>query len=243
VPIVGGSAAASFKTDNWSVISNETYSEHGIALSLLFPSKSVSSSFSAGYSPTSLSGTVTKADGRILHEIDGKSASSVYKEWLKKHSDMDIGETVTFGQITRFPLGRIADHLYGQPYYKLTHPFELREESTLKMFSDIENGDTITLMTGHKEQLINRASRVIKEANAKNYTESLPLGAILLFCAGAMSRLTENDLTKVHTCIQEQLNGQPFICPFTFGEQGRFTGGQIAHGNLMISAVMFYESE
>ncbi|EGR1019347.1 histidine kinase, partial [Vibrio cholerae] len=61
------------------------------------------------------------------------------------------------------------------------------------------------------------------------------------FCAGSMLRLGQ-DIHKVQQKIMEQLNGCAFICPFTFGEQGRFINGENAHGNLMISSVVFYEA-
>lgn len=53
----------------------------------------------------------------------------------------------------------------------------------------------------------------------------------------------KDDMERVQLQMKEQLNGAPFICPFTFGEQGRFAGGENAHGNLMISSVIFYDSE
>ncbi|MCE0492538.1 FIST signal transduction protein [Vibrio salinus] len=242
VPIIGGSSADSTLNKSWAVISDKAFSKSGIALSLLFPSKSVSSGFSAGYSPTEFVGTITKSDGRVIYEIDGEPANSIYLEWISDHSNIKLEDNISLEYITSFPLGRVVGKLYEQPYYKLTHPLSLDSEGPMAVFANVEEGEEITLMTGHKEQLVNRASRVIKEANAKNYAESVPLGAILIICAGAMLRLGD-DIHKVQERICEQLHNQPFICPFTYGEQGRFTGGQNAHGNLMISTVIFYESE
>lgn len=115
-------------------------------------------------------------------------------------------------------------------------------DGSLELFATINEGEKIRLMTGSKEQLLNRASRVIQDANTQNYHESLLLGSIIIYCAGAMLRLGE-DVQLVHKKLVEQMHGQPFICPFTFGEQGRFIGGENAHGNLMIASVIFYESE
>jgi len=242
VPIIGGSSADSSLSKRWSVMSDESFSDNGISLSLLFPSSSLSSGLSAGYSPTEFVGQVTRSEGRLIYEIDGEPAKEIYREWISDHSSIDIDDAFIFEHVTCFPLGRIVGDLYDQPYYKLTHPLQITDSGTLEVFANIEEGEEITLMTGHKEQLVNRVSRVIKEANAKNYADLPPLGAILIICAGAMFRLGD-DIYRVHRTICEQLHGQPFICPFTYGEQGRFTGGQNAHGNLMISSVVFYESE
>ena len=40
----------------------------------------------------------------------------------------------------------------------------------------------------------------------------------------------------------QRLGDIPFITPFTFGEQGRLPHGELAHGNLMISSVIFLDS-
>ncbi|WP_243694183.1 FIST signal transduction protein [Vibrio viridaestus] len=242
VPIIGGSSADTSLSGQWSVISDKAVSSNGIVVSLLFPSSAVSSGLSAGYSPTEFVGRITKCNGRSIYEIDGEPAKDIYKEWVGDHSGIQIDDEFSFENVTSYPLGRIVGDLYDQPYYKLTHPIQVKNDGALEVFANVYEGEEITLMTGHKEQLITRASRVIKEANAKNYARSLPLGAIMIFCAGAMLRLGD-DINRVHENVIQQLPGKSFICPFTYGEQGRFTGGQNAHGNLMISAVIFYKSE
>ena len=68
------------------------------------------------------------------------------------------------------------------------------------------------------------------------------LGAIIIFCAGSMIRLGK-DIKQVQNKLYQQTDGLPFICPFTYGEQGRLIGGENAHGNLMISSAVFYQSE
>ncbi|MFA0909464.1 histidine kinase, partial [Vibrio cholerae] len=84
-------------------------------------------------------------------------------------------------------------------------------------------------------------TRVIQEASYKSYQDRALFGSLTIFCAGSMLRLGQ-DIHKVQQKIMEQLNGCAFICPFTFGEQGRFINGENAHGNLMISSVVFYEA-
>ncbi len=216
--------------------------KNGLAVQLIFPSKPLTTGFSAGYSPTEFVGTVTKASGRFIHEIDGEPAKQIYKEWISDHSSVQISEHYLFHHVTRFPLGRVAGHIHQQPYYKLSHPVRMTRSGAMEMFTAVVEGETVTLMTGSREQLINRASRVVKEANTPNYHESQLLGSIIIYCAGSMLRLGD-DILGVQRQLKSQMNGQPFICPFTFGEQGRFIGGENAHGNLMISSVLFYESE
>lgn len=242
VPIIGGSAADSYIQEHWSCMTEAGWTQSGLAVQLVFPSKPLTTGFSAGYSPTEFVGTVTRASGRFIHEIDGEPAKQMYKEWISDHSSVQISEHYLFHHVTRFPLGRIAGHIHQQPYYKLSHPVRMTRSGSMEMFASVKEGETVTLMTGSRDQLINRASRVVKEANTQNYQASQLLGAIIIYCAGSMLRLG-SDIRLVQRQLTSQMNGQPYICPFTFGEQGRFIGGENAHGNLMISSVLFYESE
>ncbi len=242
VPIIGGSAADNFISQNWSIFTQEGATDKGIALQLMFPSQSVFGGFSAGYSPTEFSGVITKAKGRVIEEIDNESASGLYKEWIGDHSGIQITEQYLFEHVTRFPLGRVVGKEEScSPQYKLTHPVRRTENGGLEMFANVEVGEQVSLMTGSQNQLIERVTRVIQEASYKSYQDRALFGSLTIFCAGSMLRLGQ-DIHKVQQKIMEQLNGCAFICPFTFGEQGRFINGENAHGNLMISSIVFYEA-
>ncbi|MCG3721375.1 histidine kinase [Vibrio cincinnatiensis] len=242
VPIIGGSSADNHIQEKWSIITQEGWSQHGIAMQLFFPSKPLITGLSAGYSPTEFEGVVTKAAGRCIEQIDGERAADIYKEWISDHSSLQINDEYLFQHVTRFPIGRIAGYVHQQAYYKLSHPIRMTKNGGLELFSTIHQGETITLMSGSKDQLVNRASKVIKDVNTQNYHESLLLGAVIIYCAGPMLQLGHEILT-VYQQLTKDMRGQPFICPFTFGEQGRFVSGENAHGNLMIASVIFYESE
>lgn len=240
VPIIGGSAADNYIDQGWSIFTEQGATHKGVALQLMFPSQSVFSGFSAGYSPTEFSGLITKAKGRVIEEIDDEPASNLYKEWVGDHSGILIGDEYIFDHVTRFPLGRAVVDNSDFPQYKLTHPVRRTEEGGLEVFANVEVGELVSLMTGSQRQLIERVSRVIQEASYKSYQDKPLLGSLTIFCAGSMLRLGK-DIHKVHHKMLEQLDGSDFICPFTFGEQGRFINGENAHGNLMISSVVFCE--
>ena len=242
IPIIGGSAADNMIQSRWSLISDKGASRNGIAIQLCFTSKPLTTGFGAGYSPTTFKGDITLAQGRLICEIDGLPAKDVYQQWINEHAGESISEQYIFDHIARFPLGVVAGSIYQQPYYKLTHPIYFLPNGCVELFAEIQTGKEIQLMTGSREQLICRASRVVKEANTQNYHESLVCGAIIIHCAGSMLWLGDG-IQQVYEKLNSQMNGQSFICPFTFGEQGRFIGGENAHGNLMISSVIFYDSE
>ncbi len=242
VQIIGGTAADNDINGKWMVMTENDASNSALSVLVCFPSKPLATGLSVGYSPTEFSGTITKAFGRRVYEIDHDSAKETYKEWVSDHSAIQLTDEHLFSYVSEFPIGIAVGNISDRPYFKLSHPVRVTCDAALEMFADMRVGDQITLMTGSKEHLINRASRVVNEANTKNYNDSLLLGAIVIFCAGSMLRLGD-DIHKVHEQLVNQMNGRPFICPFTFGEQGRLVGGENAHGNLMISSAIFYELE
>lgn len=242
VPIIGGTAADNNIVGNWSVSNEHNVSSEALTILVGFLSIPIATGLSVGYSPTEYSGRVTNACGRYIYAIDRMPAKQVYQQWLSECSGLSILDEYLFDYISEFPIGNVVGHIDKQPYFKLSHPIRITEEDALEMFSESKVGETITLMTGSKGHLIERASRFVKDANIKNYNETEMVGGIIIFCAGSMLHLGKQ-MREVYEKINSQMNGCPFICPFTFGEQGKLVGGENAHGNLMISSAIFYESE
>lgn len=238
VPLIGATAADNAIKGQWSIFNEDESTNSGLAVQLLFPSKPLATGFSAGYSPTEYSGVVTKCHDREVIEIDHIPAQEKYRNWILEHSNINVPEWFKFQVVTQYPLGRVAGELYDQPYYKLSHPIQVTDNQGVLMFTDIEEGERVTLMSGDREQLICRPARVIQEARRSKRNANLT-GAICVICAGAMLHL-EDDMESVYEKIAQEMAGIPFICPFTFGEQGRFINGDNGHGNLMISAATFY---
>ncbi|NVD06652.1 histidine kinase [Vibrio sp. JPW-9-11-11] len=239
VPLIGATAADNAIKGQWSVFTEDGATNKGLAIQLVFASKPLSTGFSCGYSPTEYTGLITKAVGREILEIDQQPAQDVYLDWIFQHSQIRVSEQFKFELVTRYPLGRIAGKLYEQPYFKLSHPVSATETGGILLFTDIQEGEQVTLMSGDKEQLIARPARVIKEAKRQAVENGHLAGAVCVICAGAMLYLDE-DIEKVYATIKQEMGELPFICPFTFGEQGRFINGNNGHGNLMISSATFY---
>lgn len=241
IPIIGGSAADNHIAGNWSLFTEEAAVTEGAAIQLFFSSSNITANFSAGYIPTEFNGIATKVEGRELLEIDHQPAQSVYREWIADHAGIEVPKGFVFDLVTQYPLGRIAGTVFKQPYFKLSHPIKITGEEGIHLFTGICQGDSVTLMSGSIEQLVHRGARVVKETKRNNSFEAKEIGAMCIICAGSMLLLKE-ELESLYIQIKNELEDTPFICPFTFGEQGRFVGGDTGHGNLMFSAASFYES-
>ena len=244
VPIAGGSSADNEVTGNWQQFSNGQLFTDAVVVTAMYPSVSTHFAFHSGYSPTTFTGTVTRAEGRTLHEINGRPAAIVYNEWTNGIIEPFLSGGNILAATTLHPLGRRVGTVGNMPYHRLSHPDSVTEEKGLTLFSDMETGDEIILMSGTRKSLITRAGRVARKAislvsmNTRLLNVEKLSGALVIYCAGCMLAI-QNEMDSVATEINDALGGVPFISPFTFGEQGCFVSGENHHGNLMISIIVF----
>lgn len=241
VPVLGGSAADDTVSGDWQVFDKTTAVTDGVIVSVLFPSKPISFAYHNGYAPTENVGVITKADGRVLQEIDGRPAAQVYREWTD-HSvipEQDGKQHTILSQSTMTPLGRNFDEVGGVPFYLLFHPAGLTPDDSLELFADANVGESLTLMKGAPDQLAQRAGKVASlAAQSGQLAASEIAGLLMVYCGGCMLAV-QDDLETVSSGVCEALPEVPFMGIYTFGEQGMATDGRNRHGNLMISAIVF----
>ncbi|HHM06352.1 MAG TPA: hypothetical protein ENJ19_11530 [Gammaproteobacteria bacterium] len=240
VPIVGGSAADNTVTGNWRQLANGEVFSDAVTVAAMFPSRELLWGFHSGYEPTAKRGTVTRAEGRTLLEIDGQPAARVYNDWCGgEFSDVLGSGGNVLARTTLHPLAREVGKVGGVPYYQLSHPDAVTAQDGLSLFTDIAEGDDIVFMEGTVDSLVSRAGRVAAAAlDTYDARADEVAGALVVYCAGCM--LTVQDrMDEVVEGLRSALPGTPFLGLFTFGEQGCFVGGENRHGNLMISVLLF----
>ncbi|MFD2176629.1 FIST signal transduction protein [Veronia pacifica] len=240
VPIIGGTAADNHLDGNWSVFDNEHETCNGLGIAVFYPSVRTSYAFNSGFSTVGFEAKVTKVDGREVVELDHRPAADVYREWYREITRKEIHDESIFKQSTLFPLGRQTGTIHGIPYFALSHPSAVSERGGIEMFTNIDVGETVYLMSGTRQMLVTRAGRVLRSACGYKENNVKPIGGLAIYCAGCML-LIKDQLHEVASQMHKTMKGSPFACAFTFGEQGQFLCGELAHGNLMISAVVFHE--
>ncbi len=247
VLIVGGSSADEDLSAKWSCFASTASSANGVAVAVFYTSFHVSSSFENGYIPTESVGIATRTEGRVVYEIDHQPAARVYNQWVNGLVDLEAQPLPVhvLGTSTLQPIGVAVGDVGGIPYYNLAHPETYTVDEALSFFCDIREGEQLTLMQGTQDNIISRPGRVANEAtNALTTSESAELelvGGLFIFCGGCLLAV-EDRAAEIKDHIQPTMGQAPFLCAFTFGEQGRFVGGQNRHGNLMISATLFHKA-
>lgn len=262
VPIVGGSVADNDVTGQWLCLASSPcsgmYDEdnsdfktlttgNGVAICLAWPSVMVKAALFSGYSPTRHEGVITKTAGkREVVEIDGRPAAEVYKEWagagdLAEAFASGESETNVLGPASFYPMGQLYGHDgLGYPYYRILHPHLIKKGTqSFTLFGDVKVGDTLVLMAGTNENLVNRISLVARHiARESSFSANEITGAMVIYCGGCMMAV-KRDMRTVAKRLNSALANSPHLVTHTFGEQGQFPDGTSQHGNLMFSCLLF----
>lgn len=250
-PIIGGSSADNDVSGRWRQLGPDGVRSDGLVVGVLFPSAPLGYAFQGGYEPAGPSGVVTgigytpagdsgvvtASAGREILSIDGEPAAVVYNRWLGGRLDalLDGGGTI-LADTTMLPIATDAGRIDGVTHYLLIHPEAVGAGGTLRTFCNLQVGDRVFAMRGDRERLIDRAGRVARQAR-KDLGAGAPAGGLVVYCGGCKMAVGE-DIDRVAASLAGAFGGSPFICCFTFGEQGRLIDRNV-HGNLMISAIGF----
>lgn len=238
VPVYGGSAADDHIRGEWSVFANGARVREGFMLAGLSSGMPPRGAFLGGYLPTEHTGTVTRAEGRTVLEIDSRPAAAVYNAWTQGAiaPELEQGGSVVL-KTNLMPIARLVGSS-AMPRRLLSHPHEVvAANHALKFFSEFAVGDKITLMTSTKDPLVTRVRRTIQRARAGVIRPTR--GGLLVYCGGCLSGLLDR-ASDIAYEFGDELGDAPFIGIATFGEQGSFFDKtESRHGNLMCTVLLF----
>ena len=240
VAIFGGSAADDSIAGGWQVFAGGAFVEQGFMLAAFSSDEEIHGGFLGGFLPTARSGRVTKSEGRKVLEIDGRPAALVYNEWTGGIIDDEIKTGgVVLLKTSLQPVGRVVDESMGVPMRVLCHPHEVMG-SALTFFTEIPQGEEITLMLGSQTQLLSRMGKVIQRAVGGQRSAPSLQGGLFVYCGGSLGVILDQ-ASEISRQFKKGAGDIPFVGVATFGEQGCFVGKRKAnrHGNLMCSVVLF----
>jgi len=244
VPIFGGSSGDNEIIGEWRQFVNDKVYSNGLALAVAYTDLKVSYFYEAGYPVTEQKGTVTKAEGRIIYEIDGRPAAEVYNEWTGDIFAQQLAEPGKvwgiLAEATFYPIAKVLRAPGVEPFYLAVHPLDIRPDHSLGVFADMADGDEIVLLHGDWEILLNRfRTTPMKTLETFKLKKGEGLFALYTYCAGTMLAIPEEERPKMSLLVKEVIGDVPFIGNFTFGEQGYVPGVGNHHGNLVNSIVIF----
>lgn len=207
IPLAGGIAG-----DNGNFLEtfvfdkNGIYSKGCIAVTLNSDILNVYTDYQLNWQPIGQMMTVTKAEKNRLYEIDGISASEIYRKYLGDK----VGDNLPFSA-TEFPLLKIDDD--GLEICRIfKHQFE--EDGSLLTMGDIEVGDKVRLAFGNVDLVLNSTID-----NLHQYQSFAPEAIFTYSCTARLAFLQSEITVEL-----EPLNRIAPTCGF-------FTYGEIFHNN------------
>lgn len=229
VPIIGGSCAAnSVTTPTWwqfyGSMAGWGSISHGaiICCVSLFSDVTTSSLLSNCYAPTKMKAKITRAETRVIHEIDNKPAA----EWMSEASGVLCKEGVdNMRELAHWPL---AVPLKGQN--RLIHVKGTPDGRSLECFNTVSRGD-VYLMHTKDSDFIGAAATTVRTAVERSTFEVKCV--LMIFCAGMYSAMPDEAWVE-----SLPIDVPEVMVYFTFGEVGMFEGSAY-FGNLMLNVVLF----
>lgn len=243
IPVIGGSAGDNtIFSGIYREFANSNAYFNGVTLTAIFTDLEIGYAYEAGYEKQKETGIITKAEGRLIYEIDNKPAAEVFNKWCGGC----VSEKLESGGITvpesvLWTLAKIIKS--GSGIYHLSFAvIGVGPNKSLITVADVATGDEVLLMQGEPQALVNKIKITAQKAmSSKGIAKGEPLFGISTSCAGLQLVTPEQDRPKLPSVISEEIGEEvPFIGAFTNGEQGPL-GVVNHHGNLINSMIVFGE--
>lgn len=221
-PIVGGASGDDFHFDRtYQYLDGSVLSGSVVGLGISGALR-LGVGVKHGWIPVGAPQRVTKSNGSVVHEIDGKPAISLYEEYFGTEEATRLKEE-TLGKLAiTYPLGM---RLEGREEMLLRDALSVDAHGSITCAAEIPEGAEVQLMIGSRESAI----AVAREAAqyALNQLEGAPPKAIIIFNCIARSKLFGDRAGDEITVIQEVLGKEvPLIGFYTYGEQAPL-GGEV----------------
>lgn len=241
-PMFGGAAADNTFGGTWKMFSTDRVFSSGVVATVIYTDLKMGWVFQHGCQENTgiAHGTVTKAAGHVIYEIDGRPAAEVYNEWvggalsekLKTGGNICDGFTCTNppALVLRDKEGKVTDY-----YLKGPRTFELPDKS-MSFFDVVPEGAELCLLRCYPDMFLNRPKvNAIVARSRAGISEDEVLFAINGQCACAVMTITywDKDMAKMASSAKEALGDAPFLLSQTFGEFGYKigVGNQVGNEN------------
>lgn len=216
----------------WVLAGNSLVERHVVAVGIYGDRLRVGHGCDAGWSPFGPERHVTRSEGNVLHELDGKPALALYKNYLGERA---AGLPAT-GLLFPLSIRRDAD----DPHPLIRTILGVDEAAqSLTFAGDIPQGYLARLMRTNVERLIQSAGQAAKAAAREFPADATPL-AISVSCVGRRLVLGERTDEEIE-CVQEALpRGAGQVGFYSYGEVSPCTdgGGCELHNQTMTVTVL-----
>ncbi len=221
-PLVGGASGDDFRFEKtYQYLNDKVYSGTVVGVGLSGEFK-FGIGVKHGWIPIGMPKKVTKAEGSVLHELDGEPAIKVYEEYFGEEEAKELKEKTLAQLAITYPLGMKVG---GSDEMLIRDPITVDEHGSITCAAEIPEGSEIQLMVGSREEAVKVAE--IAAEKAVEQLEGEKPSAVIIFNCIARSKLFGERKGDEIAAIQKAVGANtPLIGFYTYGEQAPL-GGEV----------------
>jgi hypothetical protein len=220
-PLVGGSAGDDAKyKQTFQYFDDQVFTNAAVFIGV---GGNVEFSFGVnhGWLPVGMPMKVTKSDGAILKELDGRPAISLYEDYFGPAEAANLKEKTLADLALSYPLGIVTDN---EGEFLLRAPFFVNADGSIVCGGEVAEGSDVRLMMGNKEDAIEAAKRAAHHAR-QQLTADPEL--VLIFSCHVRDKLygtKEAAHDEINAIQQEVGPSVPLSGFYTYAEQAPVGG-------------------
>jgi hypothetical protein len=170
-----------------------------------------------GLSPVTAPMRVSRAEGSVVHELDGRPAFDVYKDYAKSK-----GVTLTADNAPPFFLDNELGVMVFDQLRKARAPLAANPDGSLSCAASIPQGASVCFLGGSHEALVSAARRAATEAKERLGTGRA--AGVLLFDCICRGGILGSDFHREIRAIRDVFPDVPIAGFLTYGEIARYSG-------------------
>jgi hypothetical protein len=218
VKLAGGAAADNLEFKKTQVFCNDHIAEDSVSICYTASKKPMIIKVGHGHRALTDSLTITRAQGNVLYEIDGRPAADVWKEQLlKKASELgisrrDIEDPNNFSRLLlKHEAGLVTRH-----GYKMRFPISCNTDKSLNFVCTVAEGAVIKIMDSTPDDQI--ASAKATAAAASEVAKGTKIAGAVIFDCACRGMILKERFSDAVQAMKQALGNIPMIGCETYGE-------------------------
>jgi hypothetical protein len=160
---------------------------------------------------------VTRADGNVVLELDGRPAFEVYKDYATSR-----GVTLTAENASSFLINNELGIVLFDALKKARAPLSVTTGGGLACAAEVPQGAQVAILDGNADALVRAAERAAREA--KDRLGSREAAGVLLFDCICRGAILGRDFHREIDAVARVFPETPIAGFLTYGEIARYSG-------------------
>ena len=223
IPFVGGVAADNLRWSQTHTFGDGRVLTNGIVAVWINSATPIGVSVDHGWRPAGKPMLVTRAEGTVVHELDGMPALDAYL--AEQGGTLEPTDAEFFLKVMSSPVG--LSNARGRYDVRQLHAY-LPDGGGVNLNIGVSEQSILQVMSTDDEALIEGARRAAREAVGQL---SGPARLVLVFSCGSRVPLLGERIRDEVVAISSEIDGAPVCGFYTFGEFARTTGSSGVHNS------------